>query len=194
MPLASVFATAALIATLTAGEPTARVLFAEVDLDAPVATVWGLWATEAGLRSFFAPGAGVELHADGAYEIHFSPEKPAGQKGAEGTRLLVVEPERRLVFTWNAPPTMPAIRTQRTVVEVRLAPLTATRTRLTFTHAGWGDGRDWDAAYDYFDNAWRGFVLPMLQYRVVHGPVDWTRPPAVQPLPGTMKRRLQAGS
>jgi len=192
MPTASVLAATALVAALTAGPPTARVLHAELDLDAPVATVWRLWATEAGLRSFFAPGARVEPHVDGVYEIHFSPEKPAGQKGAEGTRLLVVEPERRLVFTWNAPSTMPAIRAQRTVVEVRLTPLTPTRTRLAFTHSGWGEGPDWDAAFAYFDNAWRGFVLPMLQHRVTHGPVDWRKPPVVAPLPGSMTRRLQA--
>lgn len=192
MPTAAVFAAAtALTATLAAGQPTARVLYAELDLDAPLPAVWELWATEAGLKSFFAPGARVDPHVDGAYEIHFSPEKPAGEKGAEGTRLLVVEPGRRLVFTWNAPPAMAPIRAQRTVVEVRLTPLTPSRTRLAFTHSGWGEGPEWDAAYAYFDDAWRGFVLPMLQHRVMHGPVDWSKPPAVQPLPGSMTRRLR---
>jgi hypothetical protein len=29
----------------------------------------------------------------------------------------------------------------------------AGRTRVRFTQMGWGDGPDWDKAYEYFDNA-----------------------------------------
>ena len=76
-------------------------------------------------------------------------------------------------FTWNAPPHLPQARAQRTFVTVRMQPEGAAETRVRLTHAGWGDGGEWDQAYAYFDRAW-GNVLANLKKRFVTGPVDWT--------------------
>jgi len=57
--------------------------------------------------------------------------------------------------------------------------------RLRFTQLGWGDGPEWDAAYDYFDRAWAGFVLPALVYRFEKGPLDWTARPDLEPVAAT---------
>ena len=78
-----------------------------------------------------------------------------------------------LSFTWNAPPHLSDVRAQRTSVTVRLVPADATRTEVRLTHAGWGDGGQWDAAYRYFDGAW-GRVLANLEKRFASGPIDWT--------------------
>jgi uncharacterized protein YndB with AHSA1/START domain len=166
-----------------------RVLRAELDLPASPATVWNLWTTAEGLRSFFAPGARIEPVVDGDFEILFSPDAPKGQRGAEGLRVIGFEPESRFAFTWNAPNELPSIRAQRTVVEIRLKP-TASGTHMTFLHWGWGLGPEWDKAYDYFDKAWGGFVLPSLVNRITAGPLDWKTPPALEPLPGSLKSSL----
>ena len=77
-------------------------------------------------------------------------------------------------FTWNAPPHLPEARAQRTVVIVRTQPEGDNRTRVTLTHVGWGDGGEWDKAYQYFDGAW-GRVLAQLEKRFADGkPYDWT--------------------
>jgi uncharacterized protein YndB with AHSA1/START domain len=173
--------------TSTAGE---RVLRAELVLPAPVDQVWTLWTTRAGLTSFFAQGARIEPRVDGLFEILFMPSAPAGKRGAEGLRILAFEPPRRLSFTWNAPPDQPYARAQRTVVTIDLADDGNGRTRLTFTHAGWGSGPEWDKAYDYFDGAWGGFVLPMLKHRIENGPVDWSNMPKVAPVAPSLKLTL----
>jgi uncharacterized protein YndB with AHSA1/START domain len=146
-------------------------------LNGPVEDVWKAWASEEGVKTFFAPGAHIEPRVDGAYEIFFNPQGEPGQRGAEGMRVLAFEPPRRLAFTWNAPPTIPSIRGQRTMVVVELAPEAAGRTRLRFTQLGWGEGADWDRAYEYFDHAWGGVVLPRLKQRFEKGPIDWTAAP-----------------
>lgn len=87
-------------------------------------------------------------------------------------RVLAVQQNRLFSFTWNAPPHLPEARAQRTFVTVRLHPLSAGETRVRLTHVGWGDGGQWDQAYDYFDKAW-GAVLGNLQKRFVDGPMDW---------------------
>lgn len=180
------------VAPLWVERPAAsdRVLRTSLILPATPHAVWDLWTTEAGVKSFFARGARIEPRVDGAYEIFFNPDAAPGERGADGMRILVFEPPRRLAFTWNAPPSLPTMRVQRTVVYLDLESAGDGRTRLTFTHGGWGQGREWDAAFDYFDTAWNGFVLPMLQHRIAHGPVDWSNPPKVAPAVPSLKVTL----
>jgi uncharacterized protein YndB with AHSA1/START domain len=168
-----------------------RVLRATLVLEAPVEDVWRVWTTEEGVTTFFAPGAHIEPRVDGAYEIFFNPKGEPGQRGAEGMRVLAFEPPRRLAFTWNAPPSIPAIRGQRTMVVVELEPLAPARTRLVFTHLGWGQGADWDKAYEYFDHAWGAVVLPRLKYRFEKGPVDWSAPPPLTPVAASLRLELR---
>jgi hypothetical protein len=93
-------------------------------------------------------------------------------KGADDMRFLALQPKKMLTFDWNAPPSLPQARQQRTFVVVRLQPWTPTTTRVTLHHTGWGDGDEWDKAYAYFDRAW-GFVLGNLKTRFEQGPRDW---------------------
>ena len=146
--------------------------------------------TEEGLKTFFAPGAHVELKVDGAFEILFSPEAKPGQRGAEGMRILGLEPMRRFAFTWNAPPSIPDIRGQRTVVILEFEPVGADRTRVGFTQMGWGCGPSWDKAFDYFDQAWSAIVLPRFRYAMEVGPLDFGNVPKLKPVVGTMKTAL----
>lgn len=168
-----------------------RILRAELTLEAPVSDVWKAWTTEEGIRSFFAPGCHIEPRVDGAYEIYFNPAAEPGQRGGEGLRILAFEPERRLAFTWNAPPSNPYVRAQRTMVVVEMAAADPKRTQLRFTHLGWGDGPEWDAAYAYFDTAWRTFVLPGLVYRFKTGPIDWKSRPQLAPVADSLRVALR---
>ena len=76
-------------------------------------------------------------------------------------------------------------------MEIRLTPNASGGTRLTFLQWGWGVGAQWDKAFDYFDKAWGGFVLPSLMHRVAHGPIDFSKPPALKPLPASMKHTFE---
>lgn len=181
----------AVLSTVPAAAGGDRVLRAEMVLPAGVDEVWAAWATEEGVRTFFAPGARVEPRVDGAYDIYFDPKAEPGKRGAEGMRILAYEPPRRLAFTWNAPPTIPTIRGQRTMVVVELEPAGAGKTRLLFTHLGWGRGADWDQAYAYFDRAWGAVVLPRLRQRFEKGPIDWAAPPAPAAAVSSLRTELR---
>jgi len=154
-----------------------RVIDSEVTVPAPIAEVWEAWTTEGGARTFFAPQCRIELRPGGAYEMLFDLAAEPGKQGGEGMIVLAIDPQRMLSFTWNAPPSLPAVRAQMTHVVVRLSETGTGDTHVTLRHDGWGTGGEWDAAFDYFSRAWSGVVLPRLKYRFAHGPVDWSDPP-----------------
>ena len=145
----------------------------EIVVAAPIQAVWQSWTTKAGIESFFAPEAEIDARVGGAFHIHINPFGEPGMKGADDMRFMALQQPTMLSFDWNAPPSLPEIRKQRTFVVVRLADVDGRSTRVSLHHTGWGDGGEWDKAYAYFDRAW-GNVLANLKKRHDSGPVDWT--------------------
>lgn len=157
----------------TAAWAQERAVRKEVLVAAPIEAVWASWTTAEGIQSFFAPEAVVEARVGGAFHIHIDPYGAPGNKGADDMRFLALQKPTMLSFDWNAPPSMPEVRQQRTFVVVRLADVDGKSTRVSLHHSGWGSGGEWDKAYGYFDAAW-GRVLGNLQQRHAQGPIDWT--------------------
>ena len=145
----------------------------KIKIPAPISQVWHAWTTEEGAKSFFAPDCKIELQVGGAYEMYFDREAPEGERGGEGLTILAIQPEKLLSFTWNAPPSLPEVRGQLTHITLQFVSNGEQETLLHFYHDGWGEGGQWDQAYDYFSRAWGEVVLPRLVYRFETGPVDW---------------------
>lgn len=150
-----------------------RAIDKEVVVAAPIEAVWQAWTSKAGIESFFAPEAEVEPRSGGAFHVHINPYAPAGSKGADDMRYMALQKPTMVTFDWNAPPSLPEVRAQRTFVIVRLAEVDAKTTRVRLHHVGWGEGGQWDQTRNYFDKAW-GNVLNNLKKRFDTGPVDWT--------------------
>jgi uncharacterized protein YndB with AHSA1/START domain len=163
--------TLALAATAAIGAE--RAIDKEVVVAAPIEAVWLAWTTRAGIRTFFAPDAEIDARVGGAFHIHINPFAEPGMKGADDMRYMALQAPTMLSFDWNAPPSLPEVRAQRTFVVVRLAPVDAKSTRVSLHHTGWGTGGQWDDTYAYFDRAW-GNVLGNLKKSFESGPVDWT--------------------
>ena len=154
-----------------------RFVVGEVSVQASIEEVWNAWTTEEGVKSFFAPGCNIDLSPDGFYEIFFNPNAAPGERGGDGMRVLAIQPMKMFSFTWNAPPSLPTIRSQRTHVTLRFYELDPKTIRVILHHDGWGEGGEWDKGFEYFDRAWNEIVLPRLKYRFEQGPVDWDNPP-----------------
>ena len=118
-----------------------RAIDKEVTVAAPVAAVWHSWTTKAGIESFFAPQAEIDARVGGAFHIHFDPLAEPGMKGADDMRFMALQPMKMLSFDWNAPPSLPEARAQRTFVVVRLHDIDGQSTRVTLHHTGWGGRR-----------------------------------------------------
>jgi uncharacterized protein YndB with AHSA1/START domain len=130
--------------------PKERVVSLAITINASVDSVWSRLSSEKGMQKFFAPVCRFEPKPLGLMEIHFAPNAPAGQRGAENIRVLAIQEKNMLSFTWDAPPQWPQIREQRTVVIIRLHKIETSKTLVTLTQTGWGAGAEWDVVYDYF--------------------------------------------
>ena len=144
----------------------------EVVVAASLDDAWDAWTTREGIVSFFAPDARVEARVGGPFQIYMDPGAAPGMKGADDMRFLAIQPKKMISFDWNAPPSLPEARVQRTFVVVRFIEVAEKSTRVTLHHTGWGEGGEWDKAYAYFDRA-RGNVLGGLKTRFEKGPQDW---------------------
>ncbi len=149
-----------------------------ITINGSLEDVWKTWTTEEGIKGFFAPACNIDLRIDGLYEILFFPERKAGFRGAEGMRIIALEPLKMFSFTWNQTPELPDIRPQRTLVSLKFRKIEEQKTELFFTQTGWGDSPDWDKAYDYFRAAWGDIVLYRLQYLFDNGPIDLNDTPS----------------
>jgi uncharacterized protein YndB with AHSA1/START domain len=161
----------ALLAT-TAVPAAERAIEREIVVPASLDQAWAAWTTREGITSFFSPDAEIDARVGGAFHIHMDPGAPAGQKGADDMRYMAVQPKKMISFDWNAPPSLPEAREQRTFVVVRFEPVGDKETRVLLHHTGWGSGGQWDQAYAYFDRAWPR-VLENLRKRFETGPIDW---------------------
>lgn len=135
-----------------------------ITVPAPVKKVWKTWTTTEGVKSFFAPGAAVELKVGGKFEIYFDLSAPEGERGSEGCRILAYDLERLLMFSWNAPPQYANVRNgaHKTWVILEFHAPEAESTEITLTHLGWKEGEEWSQVYQYFDKAWEK-VLGLLE-------------------------------
>jgi uncharacterized protein YndB with AHSA1/START domain len=175
--LALLAAVAAVAANAAGTDEEDRAVVKEIVVPAPRADVWKAWTTVEGVTSFFAPAAKIELRPGGAYEMYFAPAAEPGSRGSDGCKVLEIVPLQRFVFSWNAPPQLPAVRStgDSTRVVLEFSEAEPGRTRVRLTHTGWREGEEWEKARAYFDRVWP-LVLAELEKRFTAGPRQWPTP------------------
>ena len=172
---ATSFSAALLISACGAQATPERMIRESIVVKAGLDDVWKAWTTSEGIKTFFAPEANVEARVGGPFQIFIDPYAKAGLKGADDMVFLAVQEKNMISFTWNAPPSLPQARAQRTVVIVRFASRGDALTEVSIIHLGWGEpapDNEWGKAYDYFTKAWPN-VLKNLKKRFEEGPINW---------------------
>lgn len=165
------------------GVDTLPALEKEILIRAGVDLVWRTWTTEDGIR-FLSPDSNIDLVPGGAYELFLNlPPDELGRRGAEGSRVLTVLPRELLAFDWTFPPSLARLRREgaRTHVVVLFEPV-GEHVRLRLVQYGWGDGPEWRAGYEYFDEAW-GQVLSAMKAHLEadNAPAVRASPPRARP-------------
>ena len=144
----------------------------EVYLPATPTEVWDSWTTESGLVEWAGPGAFIDLRVGGAWEVHFEPDRPKGQRGSDANEIVDLEPGRMLRLAAGAPPDFPTVRAEKTDFAVMLEQAGIGHTKVTVIQSGWGQGEEWDRAFDYLAGA-NAEWLSWLVRRYDTGPLEW---------------------
>jgi len=146
-----------------------RELQKTITIEAPVEEVWAVW-TDPEAMTFLSAESNIEIRVGGPYEwfLDLEPDE-FGRRGGEGSRVLAFLPYRVLAFDWTFPPSIPSLRGRqaKTQVVVRFEEDEG-GTRILFSQIGWQEGEDWDAGYDYFDQAW-DYVLQTMKEHLEGG-------------------------
>jgi uncharacterized protein YndB with AHSA1/START domain len=103
-------------------------------VNAPVADVWNAWATSAGLRSWLAPNADIDLRVGGLMRANYRPGGTLGDPNTIENRILSYEPESMLsIQVTKAPDGFPfktAVQAMWTVLHFEEAGPGRTRIRI----------------------------------------------------------------
>lgn len=144
----------ALFTVASASAQLRPMIYEEVIVDSSQAEVFSDWTTSEGIEAFFAPKATIEAKPGGMYELCFSLEAPKNSCGNDDGRILAIQPDAMLSFTWAMPPYMPEIRPHLTTVQILFEPVDADTTRVRLFHTGFGTSDDWDQGRNYFVKTW----------------------------------------
>ena len=151
-----------------------RVLRHEGVVDAPVAEVWKAFTTTEGVISWMVPMAVVDFGIGGTLEASYSPDAVFPSTDNIKHEFLAYLPNEMIAMrVIQCPPGTP----HKEILEqlwsvITFEPVGEDRTRVAIAGVGYGEGEDYDAVYDFFDqgNAW---TFAQLQKYFQEGPIDW---------------------
>lgn len=153
-PVLSVLATAFIVLPQLAIAQTRPMIYEDVTIEASASEAFTDWTTDEGIEAFFAPKASIEAKPGGLYELCFAPDAPEGSCGNDDGRLLALQKDKMISFTWAMPPYMPEIRPHLTTVQVLFEPVDDETTKVRLFHTGFGTGESWDQGREYFLQVW----------------------------------------
>jgi uncharacterized protein YndB with AHSA1/START domain len=118
-----------------------RSLEKELFIKATPERVFQALTEKADLERWFVKKAEVDLRPGGAIRLEWAPD------AVEIGKILVLEPPRRLSYTWEAFEPSPTTITFELTAE-------NDGTRLHLIHTGIGEGEDWDNYYTSINSGW----------------------------------------
>ncbi len=141
-------------------------IVAEGVVNAPVLAVWNAWATTAGLKSWLAPHADIDLRVDGLMRSNYDPKGSLGDAGTIENRVLAYEPERMLsIKVSKAPEKFPfksKVGDMWTVLYFQPTP--DGKTTLRIVGMGFGTDEESQKMKEFFKQG-NAFTLAQLQKR-----------------------------
>ncbi|WP_228126823.1 SRPBCC family protein [Candidatus Viadribacter manganicus] len=151
-----------------------RTLCHEVVVAASTDEVWQLFASSAGMQTWLAPLATMDLRVGGLWETSYRADARAGDPGNIRNRVLSFIPGRMLsIAVDRAPEGFPEpelVRDLWTVIE--LEAVDASHTRVAVSMMGFASNPGHERLYQFFQ-AGNALTLQMLEQRIVTGPTDW---------------------
>ena len=136
-----------------------KVLRLEAIVPVPKAEAWKLLTTEEGLRKWIAPVVSLDLKIGGQILTNYDSTRSAGDTGTIRLPILNFLDQDLVTLKVNLNDKFPQrVREQdRNLQEIiQIAGTGDGQTKITSSMFGWGEGPEWEKAYDFFarGNEW----------------------------------------
>lgn len=139
--------------------------------------VWEAVSTSAGLRTFVAPVAEVQMKSGGRYFTNYDPAARIGDPGTVLNTVLTYVPlEMVAIHVRLGTKIFPASVAEADQLSaiMQIKDLGNGSVRVSEIMTGWQSGEDWDKVYKFFQTG-NAYVLGQLYKRFAVGPRVWRR-------------------
>lgn len=127
--------------------------------------VWNTIATESGLKKWIAPVVSLDLKTGGAIKTNYNEKAKIGDDGTITLGIMSYLPNEMLILkvTLNDKFAEKCRQEDNNLQEIiQVKPLGENKTLITSTMAGWGQGKDWDETYYFFEKGNKWTFLELL--------------------------------
>lgn len=136
-----------------------RFLRFEIILDTTIAETWKLIATEEGIKKWMAPVAILDLRIGGMLKTNYNETAKIDDKGTITLGIISYIPSEILTYkiTLNELFAEKCRKEDKNLQHIiQLKSLGENKTKIISTMVGWGQGKEWDEAYTFFEkgNEW----------------------------------------
>ena len=136
-----------------------RFLRFEMILDTTIAETWKLIATEEGIKKWMAPVAILDLRIGGMLKTNYNETAKIDDKGTITLGIISYIPSEILTYkiTLNELFAEKCRKEDKNLQHIiQLKSLGENKTKIISTMVGWGQGKEWDEAYTFFEkgNEW----------------------------------------
>jgi len=136
-----------------------RFLRFEMVVDKPVKETWKLFSTAEGMKTWAAPVVKMDLRVGGVVQTNYDSTAKIGDKGTITLPIANYIPNEMITFKveLNDVFSKKCREEDQNLQEViLLEPVGENQTKIISTMSGWGEGKEWDKTYSFFQegNKW----------------------------------------
>ena len=136
-----------------------RFLRFEIIVDNTIAETWKLIATEDGIKKWMAPVVFLDLKMGGILKTNYNETAKIDDKGTIMLGIINYIPSEMLTYkiTLNELFAEKCRKEDKNLQHIiQLKSLRENKTKIISTMVGWGQGKEWDEAYSFFEkgNEW----------------------------------------
>jgi hypothetical protein len=136
-----------------------RFLRFEIVVNTAIAETWKIIATEEGIKKWMAPVVFLDLRVGGMLKTNYTETAKIDDKGTITLGIINYIPSEIITYkiTLNELFAEKCRKEDKNLQHIiQLKSLGQNKTKIISTMAGWGQGKEWDEAYTFFEkgNAW----------------------------------------
>jgi uncharacterized protein YndB with AHSA1/START domain len=152
-----------------------RFLRLELVVDASIEEVWEAFTTEEGIKTWMTPVVKLDFRIGGSALTNYNKDAKPGDEGTITLGIINYIPYEMLTYKVTLTSVFPEkCRNEDENLQeiIQFKPVKKNKTKIISTMVGWGEGKDWDQTYSFFEKGNKWSYEELLK-RFTTGPIEW---------------------